>query len=128
MSFGPSESLDVKLYYTGDEARALFQRLSESDLNAYFIIELFDLCYLTSYTGLFLLGLRQMYPRQAGAIALPLIVGASDLIETLAVIGVLKFSVSQTIFDWLGVFTFLKWTLGAIVVLLLLVKALLKSR
>jgi hypothetical protein len=127
MIFGPPASLDIKLYYSGEEALALFQSFSSADKKSYFINELFDLFLLLSYTAALSLGLQRIYSRRFWTIALPIIVGACDFIETIVIISVLKFSVSQSVFDWLGVFSCIKWSLGGVLIILLLVGSVLKK-
>ena len=116
---GPPDCLDAKLFYSGEQARALINSFSESDLRAYFLQEILDLGFLTSYTTLFLLMLRRLSPAKTWLLIFPVIVGLSDLVETTVTILVLKFSGSKMWFDWLGLFTFVKWVLGAIVALII---------
>lgn len=112
--FGPPDSLDTRFYYSGEEARAVLRNFSDADLNSYFVNELFDLCFIYNYVIALKLALGRLYRCGTWTLALPLIVGISDFIETSVVISVLKLSVSQAVFDWLGVFTCLKWSFGAI--------------
>lgn len=116
--YGPSESLDMKYYYTGDDARALFQSFTAADVRTYFINEIFDLILLASYSFAFFLGLQRLYSPRLWTIALPLVAGVSDLIETLVIMSVLKFSNPVSFFDWLGILTCLKWTLIVIMLFL----------
>lgn len=125
---GPPDSLDMKLYYSGEQARVLFKTFSDSDLKAYFMNEIFDLCLLISYTFVFLILLQRIYSRQIWTVVLPLIIGISDFIETTVILSVLKFSVSQSVFNWLGIFSFLKWSIGLLVILLLLVGSVFKFK
>ena len=119
---GPPDCLDLKLYYSGEQARALINSFSESDLRVYFLQEILDLVFLTSYTAFFILMLRRLYPTKIWLLIFPLIVGLSDLVETTVTLLVLKFSNLNVWFDWLGPFTFVKWALGSIVALIILTR------
>ena len=99
-TFGPSDSLDRKLYYSGEEARALMQSFGGAELKAYFVNELLDLLLIFSYTGALFLGLQRVYSRHIWVLALSLLVGAADFIETSTILSVLRFWVWQAAFDW----------------------------
>lgn len=120
-SFGPHDSLDARLYYSGNEARSLFESFGASELKAYFINEIFDLVLIVCYTAALYLGLRRLYSTSVRMTLIPLIAGGADFIETSAIISVLKFSLSPGVFDWLGVFTFIKWSFVGMALLLILI-------
>lgn len=109
MRWGSAQSLDVMLYYTGEEARTLLASFSELQLKAYFVNELFDLVLILTYTATLRLAFARLYPHWNWTARLLWALAAADLIETLTVIMILKLSVSQSALDWLGVFTFFKW-------------------
>lgn len=111
---GPPHSLDVKLYYSGDEARALFAALTEADLKAYLTQELFDLGLIASYTTALFIGLSRTRPKKTWAKPLAFLPGFFDLVETLTSIGILRFGLPITWLDHLGLFTFVKWSGGAL--------------
>jgi hypothetical protein len=122
MTFGPRDSLDKKLYYTGAQARVFFAGLDGEQLRKYFVNELFDFMLIFSYTGALLIGLRRVYSNHLVATALALAPGLCDLIETSGIMYSLVQSGPHEFFEWLGVFTFLKWTLGGIATLAFLWK------
>ncbi len=121
MKIGPPSSLDTKLYYSGSEARALLTSFNDAQLSAYLTNEFLDLGFIVTYTCALLIALRRLYPKRRWATVLPMLIGAADLIETSMIIAVLGISFSQSVFDWLGVVTFLKWSFAAVGVTLLLV-------
>jgi hypothetical protein len=125
--FDVTESLDVKMYYTGDQARAFLQNMNAENRNAYFVNELIDLLFICAYTASLWIGLRWVYPKDKIMWPLAFAPAAFDLLETLHIIYALKIEGPHLFFDWLGVVTFLKWLLafGACVAL---VRGLLRNR
>ena len=107
------DSLDERLYYSGSEARALLQRLTPEQLKAYFHNEILDLCLVASYTAALLRIFGKLYPNLRWPCALALTLGSADLIETVAIMVVLKSALALSVFDWLGWVTLVKWVLAA---------------
>jgi hypothetical protein len=120
IGFGPKETLDMKYFYTGDQARALLKSFSESQSQLYFVNELFDLVFISTYTMALVIAMKRLFPGYKLTAWLSFAPGAFDLIETGTVIYALKTPGSQQYFDWLGFATCLKWTTGAIAVAALL--------
>lgn len=118
--FGPPDSLDRKLYYSGEEARALLESFSAADLKAYFINEWIDLGFLTTYTLAFVFAFRSVFPGKPWLLVFPLLGGCCDLIETSIVLAVLKQMVPHSVFNGLGGVTFVKWSAGAVAGLILI--------
>jgi|GEM_PF-4469795 len=120
---GPQQTtLDAKLYYTGDEARALLQGMGDATLHRYFIGELIDLCFLSTYTAALIVALHKVLKNKAIATILGAVPGLFDLIETSTILYVLKHPEVQSVFDWLGVVTFLKWTIGMVALVILILR------
>jgi hypothetical protein len=111
---GPHKSLDVKLYYSGDQARGLLQSFDGIELQKYFINEIFDLILIFAYSCAFFVGIQRAFPNYKNLALLGLIPGAFDLFETIAIIYALRTSGPNNFFDWLGVVTFLKWITGVV--------------
>ena len=124
---GPPDSLDTKLYYSAEQAQLILSHFSESDLKAYFLNEILDLGFLTTYTLFFIVVLRRLYVQKTWLVLFPLIAGVSDLIETTGIICVLKFPGSNSLFKILGIFTCTKWVFGFVVLVLILMKCGLES-
>ena len=106
------ESLDEKLYYSGSEARAVLQRLDAAQLETYFHNQLLDLCLVACYTGALLRICAKLYPARRWPLALAVALGSADLLETVAIMSVLKSVIAPTILKWLGWVTFVKWVLA----------------
>jgi hypothetical protein len=116
-NFGPSQSLDIKFYYSGAEARALIQNLHAFELKYYFRNELIDLIFIFTYTSALWIGLRRIFPNNKATATLALLPGFFDLIETIAIIYAVKRPGGpHDFFDWLGVVTSLKWIFVAIAI------------
>jgi hypothetical protein len=120
IGFGPKETLDMKYFYTGDQARALLRSFSESQSQLYFVNELFDLVFIGTYTTALVIAMKRLFPGHKLTAWLSVAPGAFDLVETGTIIYALKTPGSQQYFDWLGFATCLKWTTGAIAVAALL--------
>ena len=111
--YGPRDSLDIKFYYTGDQARALMLGFDQMELRKYLATALLDLALIFSYTTALVIGLKRVYASRTVALAgfLP---GVCDFIETAAILYFIVRPGPYAFFDWLGVVTLLKWTFGAI--------------
>lgn len=114
---GPPDSLDVKLYYTGKQARTLLESFDASELSAYFANEIFDLIFLSGYTWALAIVLQRVFHFKSWTLFLPLTVGIFDLIETFVILAVLNSLAPAKLLDWLGIFTFLKWSVGSVAVI-----------
>jgi hypothetical protein len=113
-TWGPSETLDAKFYFSNAEAQALFQRATAHDLQAYRVNELIDLVFLVSYSCVLFLGLRKVDSTSTLIPLLGFVPGVFDLCETSAIFYALSTSTNQDFFKWLGVVTSLKWSTAAI--------------
>jgi hypothetical protein len=121
MSLGAHNTLDARLYYSAQEARDLFVVMTAPEREAYFKTEIFDLLFICSYTALFIVLFGKLFPRNLFFLYLAIVPGLCDLIETSAILYALKFAEPLYAFDWLGIFTWLKWVIGAAVVIFLIV-------
>lgn len=110
--FGPPKTLDAKLYYSGEQARALFASMSEADVHAYQWNEIFDLVLIAAYSAGSVIILRRLFPRKRFAVPLALLAGSFDLVETSTILMALQDPGAQSSFDWLGICTLLKWICG----------------
>jgi hypothetical protein len=128
MTLGPRATLDMKLYYTGEQARSLLSSFDAHEGNTYFINELFDLVFISAYSSLFFFGLRKAFPKSRIAGPIALVPGFFDVIETSFILYALRTQGPHPFFDWLGVATFLKWTTGSLVNLTMIVGSIRKSR
>ncbi len=109
-SFGPEDSLDAKLYYSGNEASLFFSSLSEAAVQKYKNQEVLDLFFIFFYTTIFYRLLRLRKPERA--FLLCLIPGILDYSETLSILYYLLNAQSPIPLNWLGYVTFLKWFSG----------------
>ena len=117
--WGSLDSLDVRLYYSAEEARSFFQGLSEAQRRAYLRNEIFDMGFMTTYSFLFLCLFQrfcQAYSRFSWVAFVP---GILDVVETGSIIAVLVGVLKETP-SWLGVVTCLKWVTGAVFLLFIL--------
>ncbi len=128
VNLGPTETLDTKFYYSGNEARDLFQRMTVADLHAYRINEYFDILLLTSYTTALFVGLRRVFSSNSRIPLFAFLPGFSDLVETSAILYALHTTGDQIFFDWLGFVTLFKWTTGALAILFLICRSWWKFR
>lgn len=108
-AFGPRESLDAKLYYSGAEARALFARQEPAEARRYFGNELGDLVLIAVYTAALVIALRRARGPGAAVLSLALAPGLFDLVETSLVLRALSQPESDWFLDGLGAVTLLKW-------------------
>lgn len=111
---GVGETLDKKIYYSGVEANALLNAFSEERKNKYFYNQILDLLLITTYSAIFYVNFKKVIQSKSIAL-LSLVPGLFDLIETSAIILILKNPNYVSILEWLGCITFLKWTTGFVV-------------
>lgn len=116
---GVSESLDARLYYTFNEGFQFLKSLNSNLSFKYLIIEILDLGLICIYSGLFKRGVRNFIFHQYPKLLIALIPGLFDGIETLSVILLLNGIFSYSVLNWLGIVTFLKWTSGFILFLMI---------
>lgn len=121
MSLQVYGSLDGRLYYSAQEARDLFVLMTSPERQAYFKTEIVDLFFILTYTAIFIVTFGKLFPRNLFFLYLAIIPGLCDLIETSVILYALKYSEPLYAFDWLGIFTWLKWVIGAGVVIFLFV-------
>lgn len=114
--FGPSESLDAKLYYTGNQAISLFKHMEKIQVKIYLYNEILDLLLITSYSLLFYLCVMNLYPQNFKIRYLCLLPGGFDLIETFSVLLIINRGGPYSILHWLGIITLFKWTTGLLIV------------
>ena len=110
----PEQILDERFYYSGAEARALFQGYSEGEVRRYFFNELLDLALIATYSWGLLILLHHKFPGSPLLAKLSLLTGLMDLTETLSVIGLLTGLMPMGVLDGLGIITALKWSLGGV--------------
>jgi hypothetical protein len=122
--FGPSVSLDTKLYYSGNEARALLENLGEAGRRSYFLNEWIDLAFIATYTCAFVLGLRRVWPGRRWSTILAIAPGVFDYIETISVLLILRLAIPLSWLDWLGTITLIKWLIGTVAVIFWIMGAL----
>ncbi len=103
LSLGLKKTLDVRLFYSLDEAYSWLSSLTPAQRADYLLNEYLDVGYLLGYTGIFFLLI--------GPIGL--IPGALDLLETVPIILHLKFDVPLPFF--LGFVSGIKWIAGVTV-------------
>ena len=120
--FGPENSLDAKIYYTGEEAREFLKGLGDGQSDSYFINELLDLLFIFLYSTLAFISARRIFKTLAFAPWFALVPGVFDLIETSTILFILKVGDTLLALDNLGLVTFLKWATGVVLVVLALVK------
>jgi hypothetical protein len=114
--FGPAETLDKKLYYTGAEARLLLDLMGPQLRSIYQLTEILDLCFTLSYSVFYF----QCFSKLFGANSLirfsGLVTGILDLLETGTILFILRSESNYQILDWLGSVTLMKWISTLIIV------------
>ena len=120
-------SLDARIFYTGEESMAFFNALSSDDWHKYVRTEMMDLFFLTTYTSLSISFMKGLYPAKKILHGIAIIPGFFDLIETSTIILFLVKASDSTLKEWLSVFpswmgyiTCAKWMTGLVVVAILL--------
>lgn len=113
LCLGVRGSLDMRPYYSFQEASNYFNHLSVEMSYAYLIKEFLDLGLIALYSGLFKRGVRKFIFPNPPKLFIFLIPGFFDLIETVSIILILKNLISHSILGILGVISLLKWTSGA---------------
>jgi hypothetical protein len=114
--WGSHESLDIRFYYSADEAKSFFQNLSPSETRAYLQNEFFDVGFFVTYSFLLFCWFQRVYRAYPRHSFIALIPGMFDLVETSVIIAVLVGLIKEPP-TWLGMTTCLKWTTGAFFVL-----------
>jgi len=122
----PSAILDARLYYTGDQARELLGGFNASERLAYFHNELLDFLFMATYSALLFLWARRVLPARFRWIAF--VPGVLDLIETSFILYAASSAGPWAFFDWLGCITLLKWVTGGVVIVVLVVRGVLRTR
>lgn len=125
MTIGPRDALDIRLYYTGEQARALLASFDEAQIHRYFVNECIDLAFIMTYSALLFVCMQKYWRRYRVLAFLP---GFFDLIETVSILIALSTPGQHDFFDWLGVATFLKWTTGAALVVAILLQPLRRGK
>jgi hypothetical protein len=113
-----SESLDIRLYYTGEQARQFLTSLSFKENRVYLITELIDFfLFIPAYTLTLFLGIKQLCSSDRKIWLWAFAPAIFDVIETALIIYALASTANHTYFDWLGLVTFFKWllALGAVI-------------
>jgi len=116
---GTLNSLDVRFYYTAQQADDFLRSLSPLESQRYLRTELLDLIFLSSYSVLLAFSMRRLYPSKIFLAWYAIIPGVFDLAETMTIILLLAKWISYPP-PWLGLATCLKWTIGASVIALVL--------
>lgn len=115
-----NDILDMRIYYTSEDAAKYLLNLSLEKANLYFDHELFDLLFLTSYSALFFFSFEGLFPHASSLKWITVLPGLFDLFETTGILVALSFGPKSLTMCWLGIFTLLKWLSGLVVVLVLL--------
>ena len=121
MSLGARDTLDARLYYSANQARALFASYTPAERQTYFRTEILDLFFALTYTAIFILTFGKIFPRNLFFLYLAVLPGLCDWIETSVILYTLRQSEPLYAFDWLGLFTCAKWGIGAPVALILII-------
>ncbi len=119
MIIGPSQSLDARLYYDQMDVWSFFVSLSPEQASRYFVNELLDLVFIFLYSSFLVLSFQRLTGWKKSYCKIGYLPGAFDLVETAWILSTLKTGIIAGPILWMGTVTFLKWTSGAIVVLLL---------
>lgn len=119
-STGVSNTLDVRFYYTFEEAVTFFISLSDETGFRYLVKELLDLVYICLYSGLFKRGIRHFIFPNYPKLFISLIPGLLDVIETLSIIFVLIGFASFDVLTILGFVTCLKWSSALLIISLII--------
>ncbi len=110
---GVHGTLDVHFFYTHAEALSWLTSLSPEMTKAYYLNELFDLLFISSYSFAAWVILQKKWA------FLP---GIMDLIETLSILCYLSFPSIDRVFFILCFITALKWMTGGVLVILIILK------
>lgn len=115
MYMGANKILDTKLYYSQEDALALFSLLDTAGIENYKLIALIDLfVYIPAYTWLLLLLAKRFLPDKYWfRVFVP---AAFDVVETSTIYLYLSGYIA-TFPAWTGYFTSLKWISGTVIVL-----------
>lgn len=113
--WGSHRALDVKFYYSANEARDFLRSMDAAEAAAYLRNEILDLGFLSTYSALSRSFMCRFYPSNRALHIWALVPGFFDLIETSAIIWLLLHPESNPP-GWLGVTTCLKWLTGATVI------------
>ncbi len=125
--YGPSQTLDARLFYDQMEAWSFFQTLGTEESARYFVNELLDLCFIAVYSSIFYLSLQRLNGWKKPWLAIALIPGLFDWIETTWILFILKAGQISGPMLWLGWFTLMKWVC-VIVMICVLVGLKIRSR
>ncbi len=101
--------LDMKFYYSENEAIRFFGGLTGVEVTTYLRHELFDFLFLICYSALLYRTLKHLFPDQSFYRVLGIAPGVFDLIET-STITLILIGVIPAAPTWLGFMTCAKWT------------------
>jgi hypothetical protein len=110
LMIGPEKTLDVRLFYSQEEAYDWLSTLTSNQRAYYIVNEFLDIVYTISYSMIFFLVLGPM----------GLIPGILDLIETVPII--LHLQTGSELPSQLGIVSGFKWITGVITVILVIRK------
>jgi hypothetical protein len=116
--FSPAYKLDVRFYYTYEQAVSYLQGLTELQKQNYLYAELFDLWFLTNYTWLWFLALKKYLPNK-GRLWIAFIPGSLDLFETGLILFYLLNKEIVSTHQLLPALSSLKWFFGFLIPLYL---------
>ena len=122
----PAHKLDVRPYYTFEQATSYLENLSELEKKNYFSAELFDLWFMLNYTWLLLIVWKKNVIRKK-TLWPAFLPGIMDLFETTLILNYLHNREFSSVYQLLPVFSSLKWFL-VILILLYLGKKILSRR
>lgn len=118
---GPRDTLDIHLYYTLAQAQLFLTQLSPEETRAYQYNELLDYGFMIVYSLIFLRGMQKAkFPKACWGLVL--IPWGLDLIETTVILKALFHPEKELMLGFLGIVTFLKWTLGATLAIAIVMK------
>jgi hypothetical protein len=109
---GPRETLDLKFYYSGAEARALLAGYDLDTAWSYFVNEFFDLLLIIAYSAALAHGFSKFFARGSPFFALALLPGFLDIAENTGAVYALSTPGPHAYLDAMGTVTALKWLSG----------------
>lgn len=117
----PTITLDSQIYYSGEQARAIFANYTQDNLKSYLRTEFLDLMLILFYTLTIMTALGRICKSKLIAIYMPLVLAAFDFTETFLIILILQNYISDQPLNWLGYVTLLKWIMGTVTFLTFIV-------
>ena len=117
---GTKNSLDTRFYYTGDEARLFLSSLSPEGKAQYLRGEILDFLFMFFYSWLAMNLMKKNYPQLKLLHVLAIVPGIFDNMENTTILYALKDPLGATALDTLGLVTSIKWSVGGVVLIIIL--------